>query len=65
VRGRRTSDLAVEDAALVAEAALPLAQLLLRRRPRLQQVLHLFHRRRRWGNGSKAPPESARKLHAG
>jgi hypothetical protein len=45
--GGRTSDLTVEDAALVAEAALPLAQLLLRRRPRLEHVLHLLHRRRR------------------
>ena len=58
VRGSRTSDLAVEDAALVAEAALPLAQLLLRRRPRLEHVLHLLHRRRRPGDRSEANPQS-------
>lgn len=43
--GRGTSDLALDVAALVAEASLPLAQLLLRRRLRLQEALHRLHRR--------------------
>lgn len=55
--GERTSDLAVEDAALVAELALPLPQLLLRRRPRLQQTLHLLHRR------SSPPPDESRGIY--
>lgn len=44
-RGERsaTSDLAVDGAALVAEAALPFAQLLLRRRLWLQEALHRLH----------------------
>jgi len=41
--GSLASDLPVDVAALVAEAALPLAQLLLRRRLRLQKALHRFH----------------------
>jgi hypothetical protein len=43
---RRTSDLSLDVAALVAEAALPLAQLLLRRRLWLQKALHRLHPRR-------------------
>jgi hypothetical protein len=41
--GCLASDLPVDVAALVAEAALPLAQLLLRRRLRLQKALHRLH----------------------
>jgi hypothetical protein len=41
--GLVASDLAVDGAALVAEAALPLAQLLLGRGLRLQEVLHRLH----------------------
>jgi hypothetical protein len=41
--GSLASDLPVDVAALVAEAALPLAQLLLRRRLRLQKALHRLH----------------------
>lgn len=50
---RRTLDAAVEAEALVAEAALPLAQLLPRRRPRLQQALEHLHLRTRFPAGGR------------
>ena len=46
MKRKGTSDLALDVAALVAEAALPLAQLLLRRRLGLQEALHRLHLRR-------------------